>query len=110
MNRVGLSFWILFCTCLGEARVSAASQLTQFMPQSEDFALLCWANGPQSYLGAKASHSEPVIFMQSGTIGFAIDTKTLRILHAGTFPKRMDMQNALRSGDAAVASLPSLSF
>ena len=90
--------------------VQASSPLGPFMPRPEDFTLLWWANGPQHYHSMKAPPPEPVLCLQSGTIGLAIDTKNLRLLHAGRFARRQDMEKALRRVHSAVFTLPSLAL
>jgi hypothetical protein len=107
MNQVALKSLIV--SSLLVVDVDAAS-LLPYMPRAEDFTLMCWKNGPQSYLGAKTSPPQPVLCMQSGTIGLAIDTKTLRILRAGKFSKAMNIQNALQDGNEAISALPPLAF
>ena len=86
----------------------AAAALGSFMPRPEDFTLLWWANGPQRYHTMKAAPPEAVLCLQSGTFGLAVDTKNLRLLHAGRFAGRMDMEAALRRADSALFTLPPL--
>ena len=76
------------------------------MPRPEDFTLLWWANGPEKFHSMRTPPSEAVLCMQSGTIGLAIDTRTVRLLHAGRFAKPKDTEGALRQGNAAVFALP----
>ena len=84
----------------------AIPSLKPFMSRPEDFSLMWWANGPQQYLGMKQPPPEPVLCLQSGTIGLAIDTSRLRLLHSGKFAKALDMQAALRQGNSALFALP----
>src|SRR2546422_11561444 len=53
---------------------------------------------------------EPVLCLQSGAIGLAIDTKTLQLLHPGRFPKLKNEPRALSEGNAGVFALPPVSF
>src|SRR5206468_5934175 len=53
---------------------------------------------------------EPVLCLQSGAIGLAIDTKTLQLLHAGRFPKLKNEARALSEGNASVFPLPPVSL
>jgi hypothetical protein len=94
---------------LGCGRVQAASQLGPFMPLSEDFTLLWWANGPQKFHDMKTPTPEAVLCLQSGTLGLALDTKTVQLLHAGRFARSQSTEKALRpANDAnnAIFSLP----
>ena len=100
--------WVVFGSLGISLCVQASSQLRPFMPRLEDFTLLWWANGPQRYHSMKAPPPEPVLCLQSGTIGLAIDTKNLRLPHAGRFAIRQDMATALRRVNSAVFGLPPL--
>src|SRR5438445_5929550 len=91
---------------LGSFWLHAAPPLGPFMPRAEDFTLMWWANGPQHFLGMVAPAPEPVLCLQSGAIGLAIDTKTLQLLHAGKFPKLKNEPRALSEGNAGVFALP----
>src|SRR5690349_11274705 len=82
--------------------------LNQFMPRAADFTFLWWANGPPNYFGLKGPPPEPVLCFQSGVIGLALETKQLRILHAGRFSKPLERQSDLERANAAVSSLPPL--
>src|SRR5260221_11682871 len=91
---------------LGSWGLPAAPPLALFMPRAGDFTLMWWANGPQHFLGMMPPAPEPVLCMQSGAIGLAIDTKRLQLLHAGRFPKLMNEQRALSEGNVGVFALP----
>jgi hypothetical protein len=52
MNHVVLTSLIGSCLFVVNGSLDAAS-LLPYMPRLEDFTLMCWENGPQSYLGAK---------------------------------------------------------
>jgi len=90
---------------LGSFWLHAAPPLGPFMPRAEDFTLMWWANGPQHFLGMVAPAPEPVLCLQSGAIGLAIDTKTLQLLHAGRFPKLKNEAPALSEGKCRRVSL-----
>ncbi|NOS69189.1 MAG: hypothetical protein HOP33_04585 [Verrucomicrobia bacterium] len=104
--------WSLVCVCtslavlLGSGRVQAASQPGSFMPRAEDFTLLWWASGPQKFHGMKTPPPEAVLCFQSGTLGLALDTKTVRLLHAGRFARTQNVEEALRPGNDAILALP----
>ena len=95
------------CLCLAwsMALSSPANTLTPFMPRAEDFTFLWWANGPPYCMGVRNSSSEEVLCLESGTIGLAIDTRHLKLLHAGKFAKPMDRQRALAEGTKALLAL-----
>ena len=99
----------LFCAVgfllLNHGVSQAAPAIRAFMPRPEDFTLLWWANGPQFYLGIKTPPPEPILCLQSGTIGFSIDTSTLQVLHAGRFPKPVAMQEALKDRNSKLSAL-----
>src|SRR6266478_3200822 len=95
---------------LGSCWLQAAPPLGPFMPRAEDFTLMWWANGPPHFLGMVTPAPEPVLCMQSGEIGLAIDTQRLKLLHAGRFPKLKDEQRALSEGNAGVFALPPVSL
>ena len=86
--------------------IQASPALGPFMPRPEDFTLLWWANGPQRYHSMTAPAPEPLLCLQSGTIGLVVDTKTLRLLHVGKFAKRQDLERALQHGDSTLFKLP----
>ena len=44
--------------------------------------------------------------MQSGTLGLALDVRTVALLHAGRFAKPQDTEGALRQGNAGIFALP----
>jgi len=90
---------------LGYLNLQAASSLKPFMPRAEDFTLLWWADGPQRFHSMKTPPPEAVLCLQSGTLGVALDTKTVRLLHAGRFPKAQDIESALRPGNASLFKL-----
>src|SRR5436190_278219 len=102
--RIGL--WTIVFLLSINLSVHGSSLVGPFMPQTEDFTLLWWANGPQRYHSITAPSPQPVLCLQSGTVGLAIDTKDLRLLHAGKFSKPKNIQEALRRDELALFSLP----
>ncbi len=72
----------------------------------EDFTLLWWAEGAPYYLDMKTPGMPAVICMQSGTLGLALDTRTLTFPHAGRFARAFDLEAALERGREAVMALP----
>ena len=100
--------WLGVVGVLLAAGVQAGSALLPFLPRPEDFTLLWWANGPQHYQTMKGPPPPAVLCMQSGTLGLAIDTKRVQLLHAGRFARPLGMQRALKSGNAGVFRLPPL--
>src|SRR3974390_2483680 len=75
---------------LGTGPLPRASALQPFMPRAEDFALRWWAKGPQRFHTMRSPPPEAVLCLQSGTLGVVLDTKSVRLLHAGRFPKPQD--------------------
>ena len=100
--------WVAVALIAIHAGSQAASSLLPFMPRAEDFTLLWWANGPQRYHSIKSPPPEPVLCLQSGSIGLAFDSKNLRLLHAGRFAKRQNVETALLQVNSAVFALPPL--
>jgi hypothetical protein len=76
------------------------------MPRAEDFTLLWWANGPERFHSMKTPPTQAVLCMQSGTLGIALDVRTVVLLHAGQFAKPQDTEGALREGNAGIFALP----
>jgi hypothetical protein len=91
---------------VGAPESSGVSASPVGLPRTEDFTYLWWANGPQHYLDMKGPAPAAVLCFQSGTLGFALDTKSLRVLHAGRFPRPFDRESALKEGRDALQSLP----
>ena len=90
---------------LGVTLPALAAPLTPFMPRAEDFTLLWWAEGAPEVMGVKNS-AAPVLCFESGSLGLAVDTKRLQLLHAGKFFKPLNLAKALERGNAAVLALP----
>ena len=98
--------WTGVALLLGNVWLVAASPITPFMPRAEDFTLLWWANGPEKFHSMRTPPTEAVLCLRSGTIGLAIDTRTVRLLHAGRFVQPQDNEGALRRVNAAIFALP----
>ena len=98
--------WPVLALLLGNFCLPAASPIKPFMPRAEDFTLLWWANGPERFHSMKAPPTEAVLCMQSGTLGLALDVRTVALLHAGRFAKSLDIEGALRQGNTGIFALP----
>ncbi len=83
-----------------------ADNAAAWMPHAEDFALMWWADGPPDYFTMRNPPPRQVLCMQSGSLGVMLDTQTLQLLHAGRFPRVMDMQSALERGHQTLSELP----
>ena len=90
---------------LGAVLPALAAPLTPFMPGATDFTLLWWAEGAPEVMGVTNS-APPVLCIESGSLGLVVDTKRLRLLHAGKFFKPLNLTKALERGNAAVLALP----
>ena len=77
--------WTGLALLLGNFCLPAASPIKPFMPRAEDFTMLWWANGPERFHSMKTTPTEAVLCMQSGTLGLALDVRTVALLHAGRF-------------------------
>ncbi len=71
---------------------------------------MCWADGPLIYNGMTATPTDAVLCLQSGSIGIALDTKTLKFRHAGRFSQTIDCESAMRCGSELINGLPSLAL
>lgn len=75
---------------------------------SGGFTLAWWRDGPPYVRRApewKPEHA--VLSLQSGRIGFMLDTVTLRALHAGTFDAPVSKADVLAGDGAPLRNLPS---
>ena len=70
------------------------------------FTAIWWAEGPAHYLSMKGPAPPPVLCIRSGEIGLLLDTKSLRLLHAGRFAAETAKDDALQAGTAPVLALP----
>jgi hypothetical protein len=98
--------WAILALMLGNLYLPAASPIKPFMPRAEDFTLLWWANGPERFHSMKTPPAEAVLCMQSGTLGLAIDVRSVNVLHVGRIAKPQDTEAALREGNASIFALP----
>jgi hypothetical protein len=100
--------WILpaLALLLGSLCLPAASPIKPFMPRAEDFTMLWWASGPEKFHSMKTPPTEAVLCLQSGTLGLALDVRTVALVHAGRFPRPLDTEEALRQGNAGIFALP----
>jgi hypothetical protein len=78
------------------------------MPHVEDFTTMCWANGPLKFSGMTTPPKDAVLCLQSGSIGIALDTATLKLVHAGRFNRPVAIETALRCGPELIYQLPAL--
>ncbi len=70
------------------------------------FTAMWWTEGPPHYLSMKGAPPSPVLCLRSGEIGLLIDTKSLRLPHAGRFAAEQDKDAALAAGTRALLELP----
>lgn len=102
-----LRIWSFFgIAALAGTVAAAASPLRPFMPRVEDFVLFWWADGPPRFHSMTAPPASETLCFRSGTLGVALDTKRVRLLHAGRFAEAGGVEEALRPGDAGIFSLP----
>ena len=88
------------------SRLIAAESLAPFMPRPQDYSLLWWADGPPYFLGSTAPTTTGILCFQSGSWGLAFDTKRMRALNAGEYPKPVAMAKDWQPGRTALAGLP----
>jgi len=103
--------WMLVAAACGAAAPAAQPAAhgaadTSFMPRAQDFTFLWWSDGPPYYLDMTSPAPAPILCLQSGSIGVALDTKSLRLLHAGRFQPAMDRRSAIERGPEAIRALP----
>jgi hypothetical protein len=87
-----------------------AAGLTATSLREPGFTALWWAEGPPHYLTMKGPAPAPVLCLRSGEIGLAIDTRSLRLLHAGRFALEQTQEAALEAGTSALLALPATDF
>lgn len=80
------------------------------VPRAEDYTLLWWADGPPRVFKSESSPVSETLCFQSGLWGLAFDTKRVRVLRAGKWPKPMTLEKAVQPGRAALAELPSVEW
>jgi len=96
---------ILFILCL--LGILPIALLTAAEPLREPgFTAMWWAGGPPYYLTMKVQPPPPVLCLRSGGIGLMLDTKSLRLLHAGRFAAVQAKDAALEAGTTPVLALP----
>lgn len=81
---------------------------TTTMPRPEDFTFMWWAERAPYYRDMKEAPPPPVLCLASGRLGLAIETKTLRLLHAGRFEPPLERETALERAGEAVRRLAPL--
>ena len=92
------------------AAIAAAAPACEGVPQDRDFTSLWWQDGPPYFCGMSGPSNDQILCFASGQIGLAIDTKSLRLLHAGRFPSAFRGMPTLRASQGALASLPGLAL
>lgn len=70
------------------------------------FTAMWWAEGPPHYLTMKGPPPPAVLCLRSGEIGLLLDTKSLRLLHAGRFAAVQGKEAALEAGTEPLLALP----
>jgi hypothetical protein len=65
-----------------------------------------WTEGPPHFLSMKGAPPPPVLCLRSGEIGLLIDTKSLRLPHAGRFAAKQAKDTALEAGTRPLLALP----
>ena len=82
-----------------------AGAMTDSLRESA-FTAMWWAQGPPHYLSMKEPSPAPLLCLLSGEIGVQLDTKNLRLLHAGRFATQQTKDAALEAGTAPILVLP----
>jgi hypothetical protein len=62
------------------------------------FTAMWWTEGPPHFLSMKGAPPPPVLCLRSGEIGRLIDTKSVRLPHAGRFAAKQAKDPALEAG------------
>ena len=65
-----------------------------------------WTEGPPHFLSMKGAPPPPVLCLRSGEIGLLIDTKSVRLLHAGRFAAKQAKDTAFKAGTKPLLALP----
>ena len=82
----------------GSFQATAAESLRE-----PGFTAMWWTEGPPHCLSMKGPPPSPVLCLRSGEIGLLLDTKSLRLLHAGRFATEQAKDAALEAGTKALA-------
>ena len=90
------------------AALQAADDLLPYMPRVGDYTTMCWAHGALQFLGMTTPPPDAVLCLHSGSIGIALDTATLKFVHAGHFARTIPIDAALRCGPELIQQLPAL--
>ena len=70
------------------------------------FTAMWSAEGAQHYLSMKGAPPAPWLCLRSSEIGVMLDTKSLRLLHAGRFADEQAKDAALEAGTKPILALP----
>lgn len=110
MNRINQTTALLTALLLACPVALQAAERTDgpaaLAPRPEDYTLLWWADGPPHFFGSTTSPVSETLCFQSGLWGLALDTKRVRVLRAGEWPKPLALAKAVLPGRAALDELP----
>jgi hypothetical protein len=70
------------------------------------FTAMWWVEGPPNYLTMKIPPPPPVLCLRSGELGLLLDTRSLRLLHAGRFATVQTKDAALEAATEPMLALP----
>ena len=107
LQLVAIAF-LLLALMFGWRAPAATDVSAAMMPRAEDYTLLWWADGPPQIMGSKRSSGNGTLCFQSGGWGLAFDTKQVRALRAGEWPKPMGVEKAAQPGRSALVELPNV--
>ena len=94
----------IFCLTVSLGLSSSAS--TAEALRESGFTAMWWAEGPPNYLSMKGPSPPARLCLRSGKIGVLIDTKSVRLLHAGRFAVEQPRGAALEAGTKPLLELP----
>ena len=100
-KRVPFPLLVLGVLCLCLMRGAAVEALRE-----TGFTAMWWVNGPAGDQWTKGAPQDPLLCLRSGELGVMIDTRRLRLVHAGRFGVPQARDAALAAGSGPVLELP----
>jgi len=100
MKKTRTILWLVLLIRVGIAGMPPESL------REAGFTAAWWTEGPPHYLSMKGPPAPPVLCLRSGEIGLLIDTKSLRLPHAGRYAVGQAKDAALSAGTSALLELP----
>jgi hypothetical protein len=101
VSRIAPIVWLIFLLLQGVVPAATPDSMRE-----AGFTALWWAEGPPHYLSMKGPSPAPWLCLRSGEMGVLLDTKSMRLHHAGRFPVEQSKDAALAAGTQSILELP----